>query len=245
MAISKPFIYHPDLYASNAIRRFATCWAAKTLIKPQEIESLKAYQFCRMKMLSSRTKLLWAERARHISNLVATLNTGLVLNPHFRRRWSAADADTVTSDAWHAMLRAINCFNPWSGWKFSTYASYAIKRSVCRSHTSAYKNRTHQPAEYVDELCTRSVARQCRRDEMSDDMHDRLIHALATIDTHLTQQEVLVINARFLEWKGDVRRLTLENIACATGKSKERIRQIQASALRKLRSVLGVRPLLK
>jgi RNA polymerase sigma-32 factor len=70
------------------------------------------------------------------------------------------------------------------------------------------------------------------REEWDESTHERLTEALATLDTR--SRDILVSR-----WMGDEQKSTLHDLAARYGVSAERIRQLEANAIKKLRTAMA------
>lgn len=142
-------------------------------------------------------------------------------------------ADDLVGECDMILLRAVAAYNPWLGVRFSTYAVTCLMRGLARlARRAAAKARmSFLPIETVAaELAGETVmpaAEQCR---LAD--YFRVDHPL------LTEREKEVIQRRF--GFGPDRKATLQTLGADLGLSKERIRQVQTSALDKLRGALDL-----
>jgi RNA polymerase primary sigma factor len=180
----------------------------------------------------------WAERWKLVRDYIVEQNLGLAYSIVGRFRAKDVDWDELRSEAFLALIRAVEGFNPWRGFRFSTYACNAIMRSLVHLAKKANKYRLRFPVEH-----DASFERPGRLDGRSDLFADRLNRALDLNLGELTDQETLVIGWRFPLGGGLGR--TLGEVGDAMGLSKERVRQIQKSALEKLRQVLEADPSLQ
>lgn len=181
---------------------------------------------------------LWAQRCKVIRDYLVEENLGLVYTTLGRFRPNPADWDDFKSEALLALVRAVEGFDPWRGYRFSTYAWNAISRSLMHASKKASRHRLQFPLELDGE---RELPVQ--NDTWSELFVDRLRQALHENLAELTDRESEILARRFPE-DGKLR-LTLREIGDALGLSKERIRQIQKSALSKLREVLEADPALQ
>ena len=182
---------------------------------------------------------LWATRWKIIRDHIVDQNLGLVYATLTRFHPRQADWDDFRSEAFLALVRAVEGFNPWRGFRFSTYACSAIMRSLVHASKKVSRQRLRFPMELDVE---REVAEQ-REDAHAALYLDRLRQALDTNLGELTERESKVLARRFPMEGGS--RLTLEEIGDDFGLSKERVRQIQRMALTKLRAVLEADPALQ
>lgn len=181
---------------------------------------------------------LWAARWKIIRDFIVDQNVGLVYATLTRFHPKQADWDDFRSEALLALVRAVEGFNPWRGFRFSTYACSAIMRSLVHAAKKVSRHRLRFPMELEVE---REIPET--EDARTELYLDRLRQALEANLGELTERESKVLARRF-PMDGELR-LTLEEIGDDFGLSKERVRQIQRTALTKLRAVLEADPALQ
>jgi RNA polymerase primary sigma factor len=149
------------------------------------------------------------------------------------------DEDDMLSDALFALARAVDRFNPWRGYRFSTYACNVIARALMRrgKQESSYRKRFPVQHDVSFERPDRAP------DDQTDLYVERLHRALEQNLGELTELESRILSQRFPAQRED--RLTFQEIGDAIGLSKERVRQIQNIALGKLRGALDEDPALQ
>jgi RNA polymerase sigma factor (sigma-70 family) len=161
---------------------------------------------------------------------------GLVYEMRRRTRLIDVDPDDLTSDGFLTLLQAVTHFDPWRGFKFSTYA--------CTSLVRAYlllAQRTRRTAARINVLRDEAVVNENRRfvdDREKELLVDRLRQTLAENTAELTPAERFVVERRLLS-RGDTQPETLASIGRMFKLSKERVRQIQLGALQKLRTTMA------
>jgi len=175
----------------------------------------------------------WYKRAMKIRSDLTGANLALVIAMAKRTKIPHVDFSELVSEGNMALLRSIEKFDVSRGYKFSTYACRAILKSFNRLATRSgrYYRRfgvefepSMEPDNHVDE----------KRRTIQNDALSRLHRILLRNHADLTATEQTVINHRFALTEGS-RKKTLAQIGTEMGVSKERIRQIQRSALAKLR----------
>ncbi len=180
----------------------------------------------------------WWKRRSLIRTWLVTQNLGLIYHGIGRFRGVRMDRDDMSSEGMLALLRSVDRFDPWRGVRFSTYAYNSIIRALARVARRSDQYRRAFPATYE------SGAEEPEAEDTWTELYvDRLRQALQNNLGDLTEREAEILIHRFP--KENERRQTLEQIGAECGLSKERIRQIQNRALKKLRNVLEMDPLLQ
>lgn len=180
----------------------------------------------------------WSLRWQAIRAHIVERNMGLVYSMIGRFSSRMIDEDDLHSDAMFALTRAVDRFNPWRGYKFSTYACNVIARALMRRGKQVTRYRRHFPVQHDV-----SFERPERSPDTLADLYvERLNQALDGNLGQLTELETEILARRFPADNGS--RLTFREIGEGIGLSKERVRQIQNVALWKLRRVLDRDPVL-
>jgi RNA polymerase sigma factor (sigma-70 family) len=181
---------------------------------------------------------MWANRWIIMRDHLVERNLGLVYSMMAKFGLRDLDHDELRSEAMFALVRAVEGFNPWRGFQFSTYACNAIVRALIHVARKTNRYRLRFPMEHE------SWHENVERVDPELELHgDRLHRALDENLGGLTDREALVIGWRYPMDGG--MGLTLGEVGDAIGLSKERVRQIQRNALAKLRQVLSADPVLQ
>lgn len=184
-----------------------------------------------------REMVLWYKRAMDARAELARSNMALVLAMAKRTRIPNVEFSELVSEGNMALLRSIEKFDVSRGFKFSTYACRAILKSFNRLATKTGRYRKHFPTEFDPEL-ERSDYDVRKHEMQSENVVDTLREILAKNRADLSEVERTVVVERFaLASRG--RRKTLAEVGKIVGLTNERVRQIQLSALRKLREALN------
>jgi RNA polymerase primary sigma factor len=194
----------------------------------------------RSKKITAKERMMWATRWEAVREYIVQINLGLVYS--MIGRFSTAkllDEDDLLSDAMLALTRAVDRFNPWRGYRFSTYACNVIARTLMRRGKRESNYRRLFPVQH-DVSFERPSALPDHHTEL---YVERLQQALDKNLGDLTEVETHILAQRFPSER--TAKLTFQEIGETIGLSKERVRQIQNIALGKLREVLQEDPVLQ
>lgn len=171
-------------------------------------------------------------QAGEVKNLLIRRNLRLVVSIARKFVRDNSNFFEMVSDGNLSLMRAIEKFDYARGFKFSTYATWAIQRNFARSipaeHTHQTRFRTGGD-DFFQQHRTTSVSQY---EQERTNHHQR--EALSTILERLDPRERDIITTRF-GLEAGTEPQTLEKVGSQFGVTKERIRQLEARALRKLR----------
>lgn len=188
---------------------------------------------------AARLLLIWARRAHSTRCEIIQVNMPLVLSMIKRSRLVGLDYSEMISEGNLALIRSVEKFDTSRGFKFSTYSCRAILKSFSRVAMRAGRYRGMFPVELTIEL-EKSDFIERKRERIEEDFVDDLKQVLTANLANLNEVEHTVIKERFaLEPTGDSdRHKTLEQVGLIIGVTKERVRQIQNKALKKIKVAL-------
>jgi RNA polymerase sigma factor (sigma-70 family) len=197
------------------------------LAEPDDFFGLRGIEYRMISALNRRRKtdfIKWHELYIPAKNQIATKHLPLVA---YCIKNTGLDLDESLSNANGTLLRAIDRFNPFKGFRFSTYAVSAIKMELNRYMKKHMRHR-EKFSTTLEETTAETYVSVARDDkDLLIEQMDRIIWG-----TDLTPNEISTLKKRLLT---SGKPQTLRSVGEELGFSKERIRQMQNSALRKLR----------
>lgn len=185
----------------------------------------------------------WVQRYDQIRTRIIEANLGLVYDLIGRSRFETIDRDEMVSEGMMALLRAADTFDPWRGYRFSTYACNAILRAFSRAALQDSKRRSKVVGPYEVDF-EKSDATESNHSDQRTLFAERLRRILRLDNAELTDVEKTVLARRF-PFEDGRNRQTLEDIGKQMRVSKERVRQIQLAAIAKLRKAVASDPILQ
>lgn len=181
--------------------------------------------------LAERIEKLY-DQAVEVKNQLIQANLRLVVSLAKQRVSETRDFYSLVSDGNVSLIRAIDKFDYSRGFRFSTYATWAIVKNFARSIPAEAKHHARfQPA--TDQLFGKIENE--RGDYFAQEReHARRRRNVNRLMRYLDDREQAIIARRFgLDYSHEPQ--TLQQIGDDLGVSKERIRQLQSRALEKLR----------
>lgn len=177
----------------------------------------------------------WTASYLALRDRIVLGNRKLIYRAVRRRMAMSNRQDDMIGDCQIVLIQAVAAFNPWLGVRFSTYAYTCLVRALSRS---------------AQRLANDWLARSLPLDALPDGEPGgrftpdaspvgqfRIDEYLREDHPLLSPREKAIIARRFCLGDGPNGQ-TLEKVGQAVGLSKERVRQVQASALGKLRQAL-------
>jgi RNA polymerase primary sigma factor/RNA polymerase sigma factor len=172
------------------------------------------------------------ELAIETKNQIVQANLRLVVSIAKRHLGQNENFFELVSDGNISLLRAVEKFDFARGFKFSTYASWAIMKNFARTIPSEFKRRDRFRTSH-DELFASTEG--FRSDQLGlEHAQSERESQVGRILNRLDDREQKIIIDRFgLDHNHEP--LTLKQVGAEMGVTKERVRQIEARALNKLR----------
>jgi RNA polymerase primary sigma factor/RNA polymerase sigma factor len=224
----------------------ASLYEVPLLTREQEVHLFRKMNYLKYKASTLRAHADWSQPKRRwmdqieklydefvaTKNQIIRANLRLVVSIAKRYVGRAGAFFELVSDGNMSLIRAVEKFDFSRGYKFSTYASWAIMKNFARTIPSAFRHR--------DRFCTScpelfSTVEDVRSDhyEQESVQIQRESHVQGMLK-RLDERERQIVTSRFGLTRGQ-EPLTLQQIGTAMGVSKERVRQIQCRVMSKLR----------
>jgi len=229
-----------------------TLYKTPLLTKDQEQALFRRYNFLKFKAAKARERLHGGrapkvddiaaiekliDEANRIKNRIIQANLRLVVNIAKRHVGPQANFFELISDGNMSLIRAVDKFDYMRGFKFSTYASWAIMKNFARSVPQEGVRRDRFMTGR-DELLEMSHDLRFEGDEGYHEPDLSVRQSVERVLGELEPREREIVCRRF--GLGDQPGpQTLEEVGRHFGVTKERIRQIESRALNKLRGLLS------
>ncbi len=224
----------------------ASLYEVPLLTREQEVWLFRKFNFLKYKATKLReqldsekpsTRLMDQidgiyEQIVALKNRLVRSNLRLVVSIAKRRVSPGDSFFDLVSDGNMSLIRAVEKFDYARGNKFSTYASWAIMKNFARTIPDEHRRRDRFRAADMDLL---QSAADKRGDEIQLRMaeSDRLQQVGRFLDRLDSREQTIIIRRYGLDHGQEPQ--TLKEVGTALGVTKERVRQIEAKALEKLR----------
>ena len=176
--------------------------------------------------------------AAELKKMIIESNLRLVVSIAGRHAGAGASVSDLVSEGNFSLMRAVEKFDYTRGYRFSTYASWAIVKDFARK-IPAERSRPDR-ATAADMSNIQRDMRIAGGADISAIEHDHY-DLEEVIKNNLTEREQYIIRNHFALGGGLIKKKpkSLKKIGDELGVSKERVRQIELVALQKLRHSLS------
>jgi RNA polymerase primary sigma factor/RNA polymerase sigma factor len=224
----------------------ASLYDVPLLTPEQETHAFRKYNFLKFKASMLRKSLnrnrpstrtldqienLY-DRAIAVNNQIVRANLRLVVAVAKKYVGPTGDLFEKVSEGNESLMRAVEKFDYTRGFKFSTYATWAIKKNFIRAYSTSMKLADRFRTGHEELLDTRIAYRANPHVELA--AQERREEVVAHIMRHLSDRERNIIRSRFGMGPGAEPK-TLQEVGDELGVSKERVRQLESRAMTKLR----------
>jgi RNA polymerase sigma factor (sigma-70 family) len=175
---------------------------------------------------------VYLDDASDLKRRLIRSNLRLVVAVAKKHAYGGRNLFELISDGNVSLMRAVEKFDYSRGFKFSTYASWAIIKNFARTIPA---ENTHRDRFVTGHELAFEMAPDERANAYEVEIqHERMATAIDKILDRLDDRERQVIVFRY-GLESNVKPETLEEVGSRFGVTKERIRQIEARAINKLR----------
>lgn len=239
------YVWHPEFDEPGAAKVFSALEAADDIsytekYMPDDVtrDHTRRMHFAAHRLASCKglaDQVRWEKVYFALRDRIILGNRKLIYRAVRRRMAMSNRTDDLIGDCHIVMIQAVAAYNPWLGIRFSTYAYTCLVRALSRlAQRLASDKLSHSLS--LDTLPEGEPGRRFDIEPTSSgtlriDEYLRAEHPL------LSEREKLIIARRFC-LRDTEAMPTLEKVGYELGLSKERVRQVQASALTKLRKAL-------
>lgn len=224
----------------------ASLYETPLLTREQEVHLFRKMNYLKFKAARLRDELSPAQpscalmeeierlyqQSVAVKNEIIRANLRLVVAIAKRYANSSESLFELVSDGNISLIRAVEKFDFSRGFKFSTYATWAIIKNFARTIPTEQKYHTRfrtgsdETFQSTADTRTHPLSEESARHEA--------VSQVARIMDRLDERERQIIQYRF-GLDGDREPMTLKEVGSALGVTKERIRQIETRAMAKLR----------
>ena len=240
------------LAGSSLSEYLHTLTDAPVLNREDEVELFRRYNYLKFLACQSRADVKlshvsgtmlsqiesYLARAEELKRRIIEANLRLVVNIARKHTLSGANLLDLVSEGNISLMRAVEKFDYSRGFRFSTFASWAIAKDYARNIPDQIGR-----LGKATKASLADIHREMRTEDAADfDAIERAHQSLAqVIKDNLTKREQYVIINRFGLVGPPIKKeiKTLVQIGRELDLSKERIRQIELVALQKLRQSLS------
>jgi RNA polymerase sigma factor (sigma-70 family) len=192
-----------------------------------------AYRWKKAKSISETAR--WARAYRILRDRIVLGNRKLVYRAVRRKLSLANRVDDLIGDCNIVLIQAVAAFNPWMGIRFSTYAYTCLVRALSRIGQRLSNDWLSRSASL--EVLPDGEPKERFENELVSSTYFRIDEYLREEHPLLSDREKTILKLRFF-LNQEAPTPTLEAVGKELGLSKERVRQVQALALGKLRRAL-------
>jgi RNA polymerase sigma factor (sigma-70 family) len=236
----------------------AAMYEVPLLSKPQEQHLFRKMNFLKHKASQLRRRLLKDEEsgavdpskvrihdlkrieelqaeANEVKDLLIQANMRLVANIAKRHAAQTDNFWELMSDGNMSLIRAVEKFDYGRNFKFSTYASWAIMKNFARSIPEEKHRRERFVTGHEDVFEARPDNRSDEHEQLAST--ERAATCVNRLLDYLEPRERAIIRMR-AGMENGTKGMTLEEIGQQFGITKERVRQLNARAMKKLRELV-------
>jgi RNA polymerase sigma factor (sigma-70 family) len=252
-AIEQGLLMAPAGRTSSGLPAHLARMCATPLLTPEEESALfERMNYCKFRADSIRRKMRSAnpsvaainefddmiERSERLRNHLLQANTRLVMS--IARKFADArnPFDDLLSQGIASLMHSVEKFDFDRGYRFSTYATCAVRRELYRMVMNRKKQARRfstGTSELLDGHVESEEDQQSPHAKLAD--YRQLSAAVSEMMEDLDEREQLILSARFGLDDG-AKRASYSKLGTRLGISKERVRQLANRAIDKLRELV-------
>jgi RNA polymerase sigma factor (sigma-70 family) len=174
------------------------------------------------------------EEANDVKDQLINANMRLVVSIAKRHAAQTDNFFELLSDGNMSLIRAVEKFDFGRGFKFSTYASWAIMKNFARSIPEEKHRRERYVTGHEDLFDTAPDVRTDEQEVVAS--AEQAVHRVNRLLEYLEPREQQIIRMR-AGLDDNSKSMTLEEIGQRLGITKERVRQLNVRIMNKLRTI--------
>ena len=238
------YVHHKSFSSPGAVREYdpksPMAFDPESSFMPDDVTRDHArrmhYAAHRMDEATRSSELrLWQSHYNRLRDAIILGNRKLIYRAVKRRMADHRTSDDLIGDCHIVLIQAVAVYNPWMGIRFSTYAYTCLIRAMSRIAQKSHRDWLGRAVGF--DVFHDGEPGQLFEDELSTVSEYRIDEFLREDHPLLTTREKRVISRRF-RFESLSANPTLETVGRTLGLSKERVRQVQAIAIEKLRIAL-------
>jgi RNA polymerase primary sigma factor len=221
--------------------------ATRLLTPDEERDLFRRMNYCKFRASVLRSKLSRTapsvarvteiedclHRATNLRNHLIQANTRLVMSIARRFANNANCFDDLLSHGLVSLMHAIEKFDYDRGYRFSTYATCAVRRDLCR-HVMTQRRDSQRYSTGAELMLNDVGAEPVESQQLTEPEWRKLNTSLARMIERLDERERFIVTHRFGLGDG-AKRASYNRLGQRMGISKERVRQLANRAMEKLR----------
>ncbi len=229
---------------------FSDLYAFPVLTREQEYFLFRKMNYLQFKAQQARSQLRkfqpdiaamdaideLIEASQQVKNMLIRCNLRLVVAVARKHQPDESSFFDMISDGNMVMIRALETFDYTRGNKFSTYATWALMRHYAQ-HRYSEMTRTNRFRSSDDESMAAHTDERSSITAEAGRIHEQHAQIEAILD-HLNEREQEAVSMRFGIGTHSGPQ-SLDEISVRLGVTKDRARQVLASAMTKLREIVG------
>lgn len=223
---------------------------ATPLLSPEEERELfRRMNYCKYRANALRARLSrtspdparlaeaedYLRRAERLRNHLIQANTRLVMSIARRFADNRNSFDDLLSHGVASLMHSVEKFDFDRGFRFSTYATCAVRRDLYRFVMSRKKDSTRY-ATGAEDVLAGVGSPEAEASTLSESGWNHLNGALGEMLAELDERERFIVSNRF-GLSGSGKQASYSRLGQRLGISKERVRQLANRALEKLRDL--------